>query len=111
MEFFKKYQIIIFRSVGSFLFIVSVAAFFWTAPKKGFTENEIAAANVARMEARMAGQSSSSTQAQKPNKSPFLKTYKDTQAKQLRYALIVLMILGAGFLLYSFISKKGGKEV
>ncbi|QFR48526.1 hypothetical protein FJR48_01800 [Sulfurimonas lithotrophica] len=106
MEFFKKYQTIIFRSLGVLLLIVSIAAFFWTAPKKGFTENEIAAANVARMEARMAGQNSGVAQKEKPKHSPFLKTYKDTQAKQLRYALIVMMIAGIGFLGYSFLSKK-----
>jgi len=106
MEFFTKHQRVIFRSLGAIFLIVSIAAFFWTAPKKGFTENEIAAANVARMEARMSGQSSVIAQKEKPKHSPFLKTYKDTQAKQLRYALIIMMIFGIGFLGYSFISDK-----
>ena len=110
MEFFVKHQKVLFRSIGGVLVLISFAAFFWTAPKKGFSENEVAAANVARMEARMAGQSSSSPKAQKPNKSPFLETYKDTQAKQMRYMLIIMMIFGVAFLGYSFISKKDEDE-
>jgi hypothetical protein len=104
MEFLIKHQTVLLRSVGAILILVSFAAFFWTAPKKGFSENEIAAANVARMEAKIAG-SSSATSAQKPDKSPFLETYKQTQEKQMRYMLIVMMIFGVGFLAYSFLKK------
>jgi len=104
MEYFNEHKIIIFRTLGSLMLVISLAAFFWTAPKKGFSENEIAAANVARMEARMAGQNGIA-QKEKPKKSPFLKKYKDMQEKQMRYALIVLMITGGMFLLYSFLKK------
>ena len=87
------------------MFFIAFVIFFWTTPKDGISENEKAARNVARMEARMAGESSSSSQASKPTSSPIMKAYKDTQAKQMRYALIITMILGAGFLGYSFIKR------
>jgi len=107
MEFFIKHQKVLLRSIGAVLIVVSFAAFFWTAPKKGFTENEVAAANVARMEAKMAGQSSSSS-SKEPKESPFLQTYKQTQEKQMRYMLIIMMVFGIGFLGYSFLSSKKG---
>ena len=106
MDFFNKYQTIIFRSVGAFMFVLAFVIFFWTTPKEGLSENEKAAQNVARMEARMTGGSSSKTSASTPKHSPIMKSYKDTQAKQMRYALIIAMILGAGFLGYSFVKKE-----
>lgn len=106
MEFFNKYQTIIFRSLGGVMFLIAFVALFWTTPKEGLSENEKAAINIARMEARMAGNSPSISKAQTSSKSPIMKSYKDMQAKQLRYALIVLMIIGAGFLGYSFIKKE-----
>ena len=106
MEFFKKHQIILFRTIGVFLLIVSLAAFFWTTPKQAYTDNEIAAANVARMEARIAGKLGGNTKANKADKSPFLKKFQDTREKQIRYALILMMIFGLGFLVYSFLSGK-----
>lgn len=87
------------------MLLIGFAAYFWTTPKEGISENERAAANVARMEAQAMGGNSSATQKEKPSKSPFLKKYQDTQAAQMRYALIIMMILGIGFLSYSFIKK------
>lgn len=80
--------------------------FFWTTPKEGLSENEKAARNVARMEASMVGGSSSSSSVSKPKNSPIMKAYKDIQAKQMRYALMITMMLGMGFLGYSFVTKK-----
>ena len=56
------------------------------------------------MEAKISGSSSSKTK-QKPSSSPIMKSYKDTQATQMRYALILLMIVGIGSLGYSFVKK------
>lgn len=105
MEFFKKNQTIIFRFVGGIVFVIAFVIFFWTTPKEGLSENDKAARNVARMEARMAGGSLSASTA-KPSRAPMMKSYKDTQAKQMRYLLILSMILGAGFLGYSFVKKQ-----
>ena len=104
-EFFIKNQTMLFRSLGGLMFVLAFVLFFWTTPKEGISENEKAARNVARMEARMAGGSSSSAKASKSSHSPIMKAYKDTQAKHMRILLIIAMILGAGFLGYSFVKK------
>lgn len=78
---------------------------FWTTPKEGVLESEIAAANVARMEASVAGSSSSKTAA-KPSGAKFVEEFKNAQEQQARYATIILIFLGVGFLGYSFIKKK-----
>ena len=104
-EIFIKNQTMIFRSVGGLMFVIAFVIFFWTTPKEGLSQNEQAARNVARMEASMAGGSSSSSSVSKPKNSPIMKSYKDTQAKQMRYLLIISMILGVGFLVYSFVKK------
>jgi len=105
-ELYNENKIVILRSLGALLLIVGFAAYFWTTPKEGLSANEKAAANVARMEARVMGGNSLTIQKQKPNESPFLKKYKDKQEAQMRYALIIMMILGVGFLGYSFVKKE-----
>ena len=105
MEFFNKHQTIIFRSLGGFMFVIAFIIFFWSSPKEGISENEKAARNIARMEAKVAGSSSSASKNLKPKHSPIMKAYKDTRAKQMRYLLIISMILGAGFLGYSFLKR------
>ena len=104
-EIFIKHQIIIFRFLGTLMFLVAFVMFFWTAPKEGLSENEKAARNIARMEAKIVASSISSSQAKKHSNSPIMKSYKEIQAKQMRYLLIFSMILGAGFLGYSFMRK------
>jgi hypothetical protein len=106
LEFFTKHKILIFRSAGAFMLLVGFVVHFWTTPKEGLTQNEIAAANVARMEAKVAGGSSSSKETAKTDDSKFLEELKNTQAKQLEYLTIIAMILGVGFLGYSFVKKK-----
>ncbi len=105
-EIFLKHKIIIFRTLGILLFVLAFVMLFWTTPKEGLSENEQAARNIARMEASLSGSSSVSSQVKKNSPSPIMKAYKQTQAKQMRYLLILLMIVGVGFLGYSFIKKK-----
>ena len=107
MEFFTKHKIFIFRSLGALMLLIGFVIHFWATPKEGLTKNEMAALNVARMEAKVAGGSNSSSK--KPHKqdsSKFIKELKNTQAKQMQYLTIIAMILGTGFLGYSFIKKK-----
>ncbi|EDZ61911.1 hypothetical protein SMGD1_0886 [Sulfurimonas gotlandica GD1] len=106
MEFFEKNKILILRIAGVLMLLIGFVVHFWVTPKEGFTQNEIAAANIARMEAKVAGGSgSSSKKPQKKDTSKFLEEFKDTQAKQMRYLTIIAMILGVGFLGYSFVRK------
>lgn len=105
-ELFIKHQTVIFRTLGGLMLVIGFAAHFWTTPKAALTENEIAAANVARIEARIAGGSSTQQSSKKPTESPFLKKYKETQAAQFKFLTILAMIFGVGFLGYSFIKKE-----
>lgn len=104
-EIFQKYKLVIFRSLGAFMLLVGVGAYFWSVPKEGVSENEIAAANVARMEASVMG-GGSSAQSQKPDSAKFLEELKSTQEKQMEYLTIASIVLGVLFLLYSFTIKR-----
>ena len=104
MEFFLKYKILIVRVVGALMLVIGFGVQFWTVPKEGFTKVELASANVARMEAKMQGSGTSTKKATSSNK--YLKELKNKQAKQVRYLTIIAMVLGVGFLGYSFIKKE-----
>ena len=106
MDFFLKYKTVIMRSLGALMLVIGFAVHFWATPKEGISANDIAAANIARMEAKVAGQSSSQSKSSKKDDSKFLDELKDTQAKQLQYLTIIVMILGVGFLGYSFMPKR-----
>jgi hypothetical protein len=105
MEFFKKNQIIILRSLGSIIILLAFVIHFWSMPKEGVSENERAAANVARMEAQVAG-GAKSAPTPKVKKSPFLEAFQSKREKQMEYLSILAMILGVGFLGYSFVKPK-----
>ncbi len=94
------------RSLGGVMLVIGFAIHFWTAPKEVISANDRAAANVARMEAKAKGQSSVQSKSSKSNDSKFLDELKGTQAKQMQYLTIIAMILGVGFLGYSFMPKK-----
>jgi len=106
MEFFLKHKIVIMRSLGGVMLVIGFAVHFWTTPKEGISANDRAAANVARMEAKVKGKSSTQSKSSKKSDSKFLDELKDTQAKQLQYLTIIAMILGVGFLGYSFMPKR-----
>ena len=105
LETLKKYQKIILRIAGGLMLLVGFVIHFWGTPKEGFTRDELAAANVARMEASVSGQSSTSSKVSKPNDKPLFNEFKSAQKKQMEYLTILAMIFGAGFLGYSFIKK------
>ena len=92
------------------MLVVGFVVHFWTTPKEVLTQNQKAAANVARMEAKVAGGSSSSKATTKKDDSKFMSKMKDTQAAQLRYLTIVAMMLGVGFLGFSFVKPKEDED-
>ena len=106
MEFFLKHKTVIMRSLGAVMIVIGFTIHFWATPKEGMSANERAAANVARMEAKVKGQNSAQSKSSKKSDSKFLDELKGTQAKQLQYLTIIAMILGVGFLGYSFLPKK-----
>lgn len=105
MEFFLQHKQLIIRSVGAFLLLVGFALYFWSAPKLGVDENAKAAANVARMEAKVSGVATSAQKA-KPASAQIAEKFQETRQKQIRYLLIIMMVAGGGFLLYSFLKKE-----
>ena len=105
MDFILKYKVVIARSLGALMLVVGFAVHFWVTPKEGLSANEKAAARIARMEASSKGKSTSSLKSEKES-SKFLDAMKDTQEKQMQYMTIIVMILGIGFLGYSFMPKK-----
>ena len=105
MEFLLKYKIIVLRTVGALMLIVAFSMYFWTTPKEGLNANERAAANVARMESKAAGKNTSNSSVKKDG-SKFLEELKSKQAKQIQYLVIFIMVLGVGFVGYSFVPKQ-----
>lgn len=85
---------------GNFL-VMALVLLFWSAPQESASENERAAANVARMEARMQGKGT----APKDNRVNLLGKHMEKQQQQLRVLLILMVIAGAGFLAYGFLKK------
>ena len=106
MEFYKKNEIVILRILGVVMLLVGFAIHFWTVPQEGLTPNQIAAANVARVEAKVLQSSASSKQSSKKDDLKFLKEFKNTREKQMQYLTIFAMIFGVGFLGYSFLPRK-----
>ena len=105
MEFFLKHKTVILRTFGGLMIVVGFVIHFWVTPKEGISEVEMAAANVARMEASVAGYGSSS-KAAKQSSSEYLEEFKNNQEKQMKYLTILSMVLGVGFFGYSFINKE-----
>ena len=109
MEVFLKYKTVILRTVGILMLVIGFSVHFWVTPKEGLSANQRAAANVARMEAKVAGKANNGKSAKKDD-SKFLKELKNTQAKQIKYLTIIAMIFGVGFLGYSFVKKPQENE-
>ena len=107
-EIFYKHKKVIFRSLGALMLFVGVVVYFWTAPQEVLSENEIAAANVARMEASVRG--GTSTTKKEPSASKFVEELKNAQEAQIQYFTILSMIFGALFLGYSFLSKNDSEK-
>ncbi|MEA2073721.1 MAG: hypothetical protein U9O86_09065 [Campylobacterota bacterium] len=105
MEYFLKHQTVILRVVGGLFILVGFVVHFWVVPPKGISKNDLAAANLARMEASVAG-SNKKQSSSKKDESTFLNELKEKQKKQLEYLTIIIMVLGALSLGSSFIKKK-----
>ncbi len=96
--------------MGALMLLIGFVVHFWITPKEVLTKNDIAARNVARMEAKVSGGNSSGKKSTKKDDAKFLDKMKSTQAKQMQYLTIIVMIIGVGSLGYSFIGKKDTLE-
>lgn len=102
LEWIKHNKRLAYKITGVNFLLMALVLLFWSQPKAGLSENERAAANVARMEAK--AKSQSGTESLKlPN---YMQEHQETQKKQLRIFLIIMVIAGAGFLGYGFLKKE-----
>lgn len=106
LEYFEKHKQFIIRTLGVVMLIVGIIVNFWSKPEEKVSQNELATANIARMEASVKGSSPSTQLSSKQESSPYLDKLKAKQAEQLQYLTIFFMIVGVGFLGYSFIKKE-----
>ena len=106
MNFFLQHKTVIMRTLGAIMLVVGFAVHFWLTPQKGLSENDKAAARIARMEAQIKSTGSGTKKSQEKDTSKFMEKMKSTQEKQMQYMTIVAMIFGVGFLGYSFMPKK-----
>lgn len=100
LEWVKKNQKLAYKITGANFLLMALVLLFWSQPKAGLSENEKAAANVARMEAKTKGRVSSSAAGN------IMKEHHESQKKQLRIFLIIMTISGAAFLGYGFLKKE-----
>lgn len=104
-EIIIKNRVFIFRLFGAVMLLVSFAIYFWAMPKEVLTDSEIAAANVARMEASILGRGTTTKASSKPQTSPFIEELKNAQKKQVEYLIIGSIVIGIVLIGYSFIAK------
>ena len=107
-EWIKKHQQKLSMGIGAVLLIAGVAMLFWDNTGDAVSAEERAAAErVARYEARMAAETAGQTQ---PDKPLFSSKFQERQEEQVRYAVILLIIGGAGFMGYSFYRRFAEKK-
>ncbi len=97
----QKNQKLAAKITGINFLLMTLLMLFWSQPKEGMSEEERAAANVARMEARVEGSSGKSS----PSNLNLMKKHQETQKAQLRVTLILMSLCGFGFLIYGFLKK------
>ncbi len=105
MEFYLKYKKVALRFIGLSMLVIGFSLQFWSTPKEGVSEIEIAAANVARMEAKVKSDGKSEKKVES-SANDYLEELKKNQEKQMEYLKIIAMLLGAVFLGYSFVKKE-----
>lgn len=100
--FFKKYKIVLIRIIGVILLSLGILVNYLDTPKE-LSSVEIAAANVARMEASI--KVSSATTSPRGT-SPFASELNKTRQKQLEILFYLSIAFGLGLLIYSFKKKE-----
>ncbi len=104
IEWVKENKRLASKIIGANFLLMALVLLFWSQPKEGMSENEKAAANLARMEAKVSGNS----QTKAPGSSGLMKEYQQKQKAQLQIFLIIMTIAGVGFLGYGFFKKEEG---
>ena len=107
-EWIKKHQQKLSMGIGIMMLLIGTAMLFWDNRGNAVSDEErIAAERVARYEARMQAQMTGTVEPEKPL---FSTKFQERQEEQLRYAVILLIIGGIGFMGYSFYRRMKEKE-
>ena len=104
IEWVKVNKKLASKIIGANFLLMALVLLFWSQPKEGMSENEKAAANLARMEAKVSG----SSQKKASESSGFMEEYRQKQKAQVQLFLIIMTIAGTGFLGYGFFKKEEG---
>lgn len=100
LAWMKANQKVLTLVLGSIMLIIGITMMFWDMRGDTVSDEERRAAeNVARMEARMSG--AQNAQVQPDDKALLSHKFKAHHEQQLRYAVILLILGGAGFMGYS----------
>lgn len=102
LAWIKKNKKLALKVTGVNFLLMALVLLFWSQPKSGMSENEKAAANLARMEAQVR------TASQKPASSAddFKLAHSQYQEKQVQIFLVLMIVFGVGFLGYGFLKKE-----
>lgn len=107
-EWIIQHQQKLSMGIGALMLIIGVAMLFWDNRGNGVSEEErLAAERVARYEARMEAQMTGTAEPEKPL---FSTKFQERQEEQLRYAVILLIVGGIGFMGYSLFRRLTEKE-
>jgi len=100
MDIVKRYQKQLSLIIGVFFILLYIVLYFWDNKESTvLSENEIAARNIARMEARMDSDRASAGSSEKYKRVKF--EHKD----QSQSFLILLLLFGVGLSGYGYIKK------
>jgi drug/metabolite transporter (DMT)-like permease len=107
IEWIKARQQLLSMILGALMLVAGIAMLFWdNRGSAELSEEQMAAERVARYEARMQQQMQGGS-GPEPDKPLLSKRFEAHQQKQLRYAVILLLVGGVGFMGYSFYRKFG----
>jgi hypothetical protein len=102
LEWMKRHQRWLSLGIGSLFLIIALAMLFWSNGNSVSREEQIAQANIERMEARMRGESPSSSG--QSNKA--LEQFYESRQQQMQYLLIAMIISGIALMAYGIFNKK-----
>ena len=104
----KKHQQKLSMGLGVIMLLIGIAMLFWDNRGNAVGKEErLAAERVARYEARMAAQMQGTAEPDKPLLSTH---FEEHQKTQLRYAVILMIVGGMGFMGYSLYRRLKEKE-
>jgi len=112
LEFYTKHKRALTAIFGVLMITGAIAALYWTNSSSAASrENTKASKSIERMKAKGLIGGTSSSKSKKSSPKSLMSSYMEKKDEQNRVFLIILAIVGALSLLYSFFSKKDDKSL